>query len=1156
VIENLAKKDKLMNSIANIMPCFINAYKQDRSLADIRQHLSGYSMELNSNELFPLLEEIELLDVKVMKVFFQTIPAELMQQLYCFAKDNQISSSQKIRTFIVLQYCKNNSASVQDVYTRMEEMKIEEECDRYKLAKFAAKQDPENFTNEIRDFKIHNPQYMKRLAEISLYLNAGTFLDNLNEFEFDENRERESYFLRGLIRSTDLVRDLCLDDSFFIPSLSELSTEILEFLYVNFNFCKFTTERAQEKDEKIKLKRSSMDEYFEISEIKTISTEIKPNADQKSVFVSIFKNPCFGMGLSCWTFFQTMEERDANSFLAMILLLKQLPNAEEMIKKSEVLDFLKELDSFPDPASRFAAVAIVLSEITKGKPLIHQLNYLKNSSLKEDESKYHKICSLAMAACESLTPSSDWIFKQWDNPLIRRHLLRFLSELILSEKLRLDEKITILTSLNNNIKSQILMGTLIDFSVCISSGLTKGILQGESPTKVLKDHEMFFVNRLGAPYNLSVDEGLFSKLKFTREIAYYAQSLEKLSDLKEKDLMIPFFFKFLKYLANNFIMEYRKNTPEMKKIFQHLDTNRSVKNASSLAKEDEAAKSPICTGDFGRKSTSISEGKLLENRDTFDTLDIHLAIVLNSSSTVTSETDSSWEETSESESSDDLKAKAINLWEKETTFFVKDLIEIPPEDRKLNLSAELQEAFLQEHLDLSEFQAFYDYAIKKSNPHLPILEPKIFGQYSQQKKTLTYPSQGIHHKPLKTLADGDCLLHAIFGNFPSNSPSVILPNALQKREEIVKKIKEYMSGGKLGEHAKLKSFTSNNEVKEENMNISFLLDSLSKKKNWLGLEHADLIARVYKLNILVYNPIKNQYVELFYSETPEIMDHIISFNGINHWSKHEIVNVQQQQISLEQEKAAISHLFCKLLEEKDVHKQLSIIKQLKNFFHQTDDFYFDLSNWEKALGQKEQSKAERWNKYKEYKIVRSNDPYLLFRIGTIAGETCQRVTGDPAKNKCLLGYPSDGKNQLIYAQSTTKEPEACALLRFFYACDNKIRKDGTFKKLFPVLYLEPIYPAGKDPSLEKGIVSSAIQCARELRIPLVRHFKCQEKQESDLDYPYTLSTINGPAPFEYFDGLAGGVKQNNYIDCNRSSCFIFGWIYGSNIKLIFDPNKH
>ena len=167
---------------------------------------------------------------------------------------------------------------------------------------------------------------------------------------------------------------------------------------------------------------------------------------------------------------------------------------------------------------------------------------------------------------------------------------------------------------------------------------------------------------------------------------------------------------------------------------------------------------------------------------------------------------------------------------------------------------------------------------------------------------------------------------------------------------------------------------------------------------------------------------------------------------------------------------------------------------------------------------KQQKKPPNQRLYDHYEIVRSGDPHLLFQIGSLGGQSCQRTSGDPAKTKCLLAYPSDGKNQVIYAKEPNKSIEARAILRFFYVCDPKEQPIG------PALYLEPFYPKKTDPILRRALTYFAIECTLTLGVPLLRH-KTENNQLAA--FPYNLATINGPAPFEYFDGTALKIKSND-----------------------------
>lgn len=243
------------------------------------------------------------------------------------------------------------------------------------------------------------------------------------------------------------------------------------------------------------------------------------------------------------------------------------------------------------------------------------------------------------------------------------------------------------------------------------------------------------------------------------------------------------------------------------------------------------------------------------------------------------------------------------------------------------------------------------------------------------------------------------------------------------------------------------------------------------------------------------------------------------------------------------QKKAISHLLSKLFAEKGCKEQLKLLTELGKLFPKNSDFGVDIKNWIKALNAAIEKEKKR---YEEFEIVRSGDPYLLFRIGSIAGESCQRVRGDPAKNKCLLSYPCDGKNQVICSENSEGEVEARAILRFFYACDDSPRN----KVLYPVLYLEPFYPSSTPQELRKAMTLAAIECAQSLNVPLVRHLKPKEEFKKDEKPPFHIVTINGPGPFEYYDGIAQQVKENH-----DSISTNYAYIANLNIKVLFDPKK-
>lgn len=163
----------------------------------------------------------------------------------------------------------------------------------------------------------------------------------------------------------------------------------------------------------------------------------------------------------------------------------------------------------------------------------------------------------------------------------------------------------------------------------------------------------------------------------------------------------------------------------------------------------------------------------------------------------------------------------------------------------------------------------------------------------------------------------------------------------------------------------------------------------------------------------------------------------------------------------------------------------------------------------------------------------------------IAKSSCQKPAGDPAKNKCLLSYPCDGKNQIIYAEDEKKTIKSRAIIRFFYAVSEQS------KQKFPVLYLEPFYTLEKSQVLRKAMTLLAIDCAKSLGMHLVRRYKHNEKSPDDKGFEYRVETINGPAPFEYFDGTKPKIKENDDPIMNTSTICS---IHGSQIKVLYDPN--
>ena len=155
-------------------------------------------------------------------------------------------------------------------------------------------------------------------------------------------------------------------------------------------------------------------------------------------------------------------------------------------------------------------------------------------------------------------------------------------------------------------------------------------------------------------------------------------------------------------------------------------------------------------------------------------------------------------------------------------------------------------------------------------------------------------------KQLPTTSDGNCLIHALFGEF--SHVRYLLLNEVQQafyhrnasavRLEIAQRL---FNQGE-GNHANYEELCSLDELGSatfSQININNLALSLEKNGEYLGLEHAHLIAKAFNLNIRVYYPKSHAYekIDLFHRDSnTQALDRIVYFNGINHWEKCELSN--------------------------------------------------------------------------------------------------------------------------------------------------------------------------------------------------------------------------------------------------------------------------
>ena len=152
-----------------------------------------------------------------------------------------------------------------------------------------------------------------------------------------------------------------------------------------------------------------------------------------------------------------------------------------------------------------------------------------------------------------------------------------------------------------------------------------------------------------------------------------------------------------------------------------------------------------------------------------------------------------------------------------------------------------------------------------------------------------------------TLGNGNCLIHALYaGKYEYDIfGQISLADAPQKRERLAQEITRFTE--ELGtELVKLKSFGPDGVV-ESDQNINTLALSMGRNEEDLGLEHAHLIAKLERINILVYDARTRKTVRLFErgGEVPDIDPKVISFSfqeGRGHWDKCELIASRQDEL--------------------------------------------------------------------------------------------------------------------------------------------------------------------------------------------------------------------------------------------------------------------
>lgn len=171
--------------------------------------------------------------------------------------------------------------------------------------------------------------------------------------------------------------------------------------------------------------------------------------------------------------------------------------------------------------------------------------------------------------------------------------------------------------------------------------------------------------------------------------------------------------------------------------------------------------------------------------------------------------------------------------------------------------------------------------------------------------TASYRSNSFHEtrpfNTLPTVGDGNCLIHSIFGKFWEQHQCVFGGSAPDIRNVIASYLRDQHIRAHTHEQLNcLQIIDSRCLVKElalnvSNINVENMADTIEINGEFLGLEHAELIAKITRKNIRVHYPthFPNHFgeykkIDFFYFDgrTDEIHATIF-FNGINHWEQCE-----------------------------------------------------------------------------------------------------------------------------------------------------------------------------------------------------------------------------------------------------------------------------
>jgi hypothetical protein len=205
------------------------------------------------------------------------------------------------------------------------------------------------------------------------------------------------------------------------------------------------------------------------------------------------------------------------------------------------------------------------------------------------------------------------------------------------------------------------------------------------------------------------------------------------------------------------------------------------------------------------------------------------------------------------------------------------------------------------------------------------------------------------------------------------------------------------------------------------------------------------------------------------------------------------------------DKLYLESLLIQLKEGENPLKVLEEISKIPKLKDNYPDFEHDIQGLINGLKRSP-------SQFSRLQVSFTDDPCDLFLCGTEVEGSCQRVDGSPDLNKCLVGYLLNGTNRLVTITDSDGKIVARLILRLLW---DEAKQE-------PVLFHERIYPSILHPALKQALENEVVAIAKGLKLPLTT-------DEGTTPYGGAVTSLGGPAPYEYSDGAGGVRREGRYV---------------------------